>query len=118
MLKIKMSDFDLGHDEVVEALVELIKEAPELTEFDFSWASLGPRHLAMLGETFSDNAWKIRQLNLSYNTLHFMTESCTYAEPNKAATRERQKREARLATFTPPGSAEGQQRDEKISKKD
>lgn len=113
-----MSDFDLGHEEIVDALVEMIKEAPELSEFDFSWACLGPRHLTTLIESFCDNSWKLRQLNLSYNSLHFMTESVTYAEPSKAQTRAREKRAMSLIVVTPPGSAERDREGTKYSRTD
>ena len=73
LMKLKMSNINL-HDHnlrLVESLCNAIATSKNMIFLDLSWSNLAPRDLAEIASCLSDNAFAIRNRNLSYNKLNF-----------------------------------------------
>ena len=74
LMKLKLSQINLGDHVSVKLLCQTLKQCSILTHLDVSWSKLTPFHLLDISEVLMDNDHPpirtLRNLNLSYNSLH------------------------------------------------
>ena len=67
--KIKFTNINLHDDQIVQKICEIIKTKMTFIYLDLSWTKLSPKHMQMLVETLIEHPNKIKNLNLSYNSI-------------------------------------------------
>ena len=76
LMKLKLSNVNLNENKIVNNLVELLASREILMTLDISWSKLTPRQLNKITQKLQDpDAYplrNIRNLNISYNSLHFI----------------------------------------------
>lgn len=83
IMKLKLANFNLNDDLIVDNLCEMISLSRILQLFDVSWASLTVYHLARITESLIERSKSIRHINFSYNQLQFEKVGAEQAESHK-----------------------------------
>lgn len=70
-MKLSLSNNILMSQRTVDLLNDALLSKKHLQYLDLSWGSLGPRGLMQITDSLRFMLKQIRDLNLSYNMLHF-----------------------------------------------
>ncbi len=70
LMKLTLSDMNLGDDVIVDAICETILAKKILQYIDLSRAGFFPNHLSKISETIRTLTKSIRDFNFSYNRLY------------------------------------------------
>ena len=84
-MKLKLAHTNLNDNKVVDLIVEVLRTRNILTHLNLAWTKLTATHLWTISDELADeNGFPIktlRNLNLSYNCLHF--DETKYDEPSE-----------------------------------
>lgn len=71
LMKLALTDINLGSDRVVEMVVDLVHDRKHIQFFDVRNTRLRPKHIYEVTLELADKYMQLRDINLSYNQLDF-----------------------------------------------